>query len=130
MAATYPRPTPIRSGLGPHVKHSRRTPCPVCAGTDSYCITFTDGATICGHEPSDHPAGIGYMHWPHGRPHDWREQLAALPKPAPRPMLDADLAHRAYGALLDRRPLSAAHRRRSPGMATPADRRTRPRAAP
>jgi hypothetical protein len=113
MSAAYPltHPAANGSGLGPHRKHSRQYPCPICGGTTSYCLTFDDGATQCGRIPSDHPAGIGYMHWPGGvRPTDWRERLAALPKPAPRPTLDAELMDRAYRALLAGCTLSEKHR--------------------
>jgi hypothetical protein len=96
--------------LGPHTKHSRSNPCPVCGGTTSYCLTFLDGGTICGHEPSDRPAGLGYMHWPNGRPANWQDRLAQLPPPAPRPVVDATLADRANQALLARLTLSEAHR--------------------
>src|SRR5688500_12782143 len=110
MEATYPLVTATTGRLGPHVKCSPRHPCRVCGNTTSYCLNLLDGATICGKMPSDHPAGLGHMHWPNGRPVDWREQIAALPKPAPRPMVDADLANRAYGALLVRCTLSEKHR--------------------
>jgi hypothetical protein len=82
----------------------------VCGDTTSYCLTFVDGATICGHTPNDHPAGLGFMHWPQGRPVDWREHLARIPPPPPRRVVDATLADRAYRALLARCPLSAKHR--------------------
>lgn len=50
------------------------------------------------------------MHWPQGRPADWREQLARGPAPPPRPVVDAELADLAYRALLSRLTLSDAHR--------------------
>src|SRR5215210_2424733 len=110
MAATYPVSATPSAGLGPNVKHGPRNPCPVCGNGTSYCMSFLDGATICGKQPSDHPAGLGYMHWPNGRPENWQDTLAALPKPAPRRIVDVDLADCAYRALLARCPLSDDHR--------------------
>lgn len=101
---------PTSSRLGPHRKHRKLDPCPVCGGTDSFCVSFNDGGTICGRTPNDHPAGIGYMHWPNGRPDDWRERLATMPPPAPRPQADVTLVDRAYRALLACCPLSGADR--------------------
>lgn len=97
--------------LGPHRKHSRHDPCPTCGGTDSFCISFTNnGMNICGRTPNDRPCGIGFAHWPNGRSVDWRDSIAVRRPPAPRLVVDADLADRAYRALLARCPLSDAHR--------------------
>jgi hypothetical protein len=86
---------------------SRREPCPVC-GKPDWCRRFDDGAVECMRieSPATCKSG-GWMHWPDGRKPD---TLAALPKPAPRPMVDADLANRTYRALLDRCSLSATDR--------------------
>ena len=105
-AAAYEMSVPSGSRLGPHRKHRKQDPCPVCGGTDSFCLTFADGGTICGRTPNDHPAGIGYMHWPNGRPDDWRERLAAMPTPPPRQQADIVLVDRAYRAILSCCPLS------------------------
>ena len=96
--------------LGPHVKHNRRNPCPVCKGASSYCLTFEDGWTICGRIESEHAAGLGWLHNTSAG-HDWPDRVFPAPAPMPiirraaPPTLDA-----IYRRLLALCPLSDAHR--------------------
>jgi hypothetical protein len=53
------------------------------------------------------------MHWPDGRPDDWRERIAALaarPMPAARPRVDSGQLGAAFRELLKHCPLSEVHR--------------------
>lgn len=61
--------------LGRHIKHTRHNPCPVCG--EERCLSFADGAVLCLRVGSDHPtsSGIGWMHWPNGRPDAWPDRL-------------------------------------------------------
>lgn len=96
--------------LGPHDRHSRRHPCPVC-GKPEGCITFRDGMTLCFRIESPHRTDTGwYAHWPEGnetRAADWRDRLPPTP---PAPPIDHVLCDRAYRSLLRLCPLSAEHR--------------------
>ena len=52
----------------------------------------------------------GWMHWPDGRPDDWRERIAAVPPRLPRPTVDPELVDRAYTEFLRVCPISNANR--------------------
>ena len=89
-----------------------RERCPICQHPD-WCRTFADGGVECMRISSaTSTRNGGWLHWPHGRPDDWQSRLAALPPPPPRPLVDRDLADRAYRALLARCPLTEADRAR------------------
>ena len=98
--------------LGPHVKHSRHYPCPRC-GKDN-CITFADGGTLClrTESPRRTPSGIGWYHPSDGD--DWRDGLYPPPPPPERPPEppppDPVLVDRGLRFIVDRSPVSPAHR--------------------
>src|SRR4051794_6316175 len=89
-----------------------RNRCPYC-DHPSWCRLFADGAWECMRTPNDTPCRSGgWMYWRGGRPpENWQDRLAAMPPQPPRPTVDADLAQRAYRALLDRCALSDDHHR-------------------
>ena len=103
--------------LGPHRKHSRRDPCPVCGGKTSFCLTFADGWTLCGRHESERQAGLGWLHWTaNGLPperSDWRDRL---PAPAPIPLrstlaITPEMRDQVFRAWIALASLTPAHRR-------------------
>lgn len=89
-------------------------PCPTC-GRHDWCRTFPDGGNECMRiESGCQTVNGGWMHWPNGRPDDWRDRLPPIrPEAAPEPEPErAPLARRneAYRALLRLCPISDAHR--------------------
>ncbi len=97
--------------LGPHIKHSRRNPCPTCGGDN--CVTFEDGATLCLRIESPHrtKTGIGWLHPNGDASGDWRDRLPRPgPSLSPSPSPDPATLDRALRRLLVTCPLSAAHR--------------------
>ena len=93
----------------------RREPCPVC-GHKGWCRVFDDGGVECMRIESPTPCKSGgWLHWPHGRERDWRDQFPNPPRHqtterAERPAGNKAQVDAAYRALLRRCPLSAAHR--------------------
>lgn len=90
------------SPLGPHRKHSPRFPCPVCAGTDTYCLTFEDGWTNCGRVESAKPGGLGWFHWTgEGVPaprQSWRDRLPPPAPPRATPAISPAMRDQVFGA--------------------------------
>lgn len=87
---------------------TRQHPCPICGKADWCNYLGTWGAHCMRVEQGSHkPANNGgWIHILEGHEADWREHLAAMPPPAPRPQMDLTLVNRAYRALLDCCPLS------------------------
>jgi hypothetical protein len=105
MSATYAETTSARN-----FREFRHEPCPIC-GRRGWCRRFDDGGIECMRVESPSPTrNRGWMHWPGGRPDDLCERITAVPPPPPRPTVDAELADRAYRALLKCLTLSDAHR--------------------
>jgi hypothetical protein len=91
---------------------TRHEPCPVCKH-DHWCRLFEDGAVECMRvESLTTCKSGGWMHWPHGRERDLRDQILTPPRrTAPeRPAGDKAQIDAAYRALLTLCPLSAADR--------------------
>lgn len=100
----------VSASSGRNFREFRREPCPICTKV-GWCRQFADGAIECMRvESSTVCKSGGWMHWPNGRPHDWREQLAAIPPRETRPAVDVAASDQAYRALLARCPLSDDHR--------------------
>ena len=99
--AVSPSPPFVRN-----FREFRREPCTVCDKT-GWCRRFDDGAIECMRieSPTSCKSG-GWLHWPNGQPHDWRERVAALPPRRERPALDRQTADVAYRTLFDHCPLS------------------------
>ncbi|MDP9354965.1 MAG: DUF3854 domain-containing protein, partial [Chloroflexota bacterium] len=108
--------------FGPHRRHTRRDPCPVC-DHPSWCVTFEDGWTLCQRRESERPTKTGgWLHWTGDgeRPgDDWRERLYGAgwshrqeqtAPPPPDPKAEPDIRHLVYRRLAVLCGLSDAHR--------------------
>ncbi len=108
--------------LGPHRRHTRRDPCPVC-GSSTWCVTFEDGWTLCQRRESDRPTKTGgWLHWTGAGAapgDDWRDRLFGdgwshreerTAPPPPDPKAEPDVQHLVYQRLAALLPLSETHR--------------------